>query len=448
MSVSDNLRVAFGRDRERIAQNTDVKDNRIHRSNTKVFLMNSSAPDTLVTHDNWSDLRQFRDPPEIDIDRLYAYRTARLREQMKIADVAALVLVNPVSLRYAVDYSNYSLFQSRIPSTYLFVSQEGPTDIYGAYGTSSLIDRAFPATGIAFFDAGDQLNEGARQLADDLVTYLKELGTDNRRVALEVVNPSVTQACLQRGLEVIDGMPIAEMARVIKSEDELDCMRWSVAVAELGIAKLREAIRPGVTEAQLWGLLNYTNLANHGEWHDGRMLASGERINPWLQEASQRVVQSGDLVGFDTDMVGPMGYFCDVSRTFHCGPAKPTQRQKEIYRAAHAEIQHNMALLRPGITLREFQAQSFPIPEEFQEQCYTCIIHGVGMCDEWPRINPAHRGPNPYDGTIEEGMVLTVESYMGAVGERDGVKLEEQVVITADGAEKMSSYPMEASLLD
>ncbi|MFQ5610280.1 MAG: M24 family metallopeptidase, partial [Woeseiaceae bacterium] len=75
---------------------------------------------------------------------------------------------------------------------------------------------------------------------------------------------------------------------------------------------------------------------------------SGDRINPWLQEASQRAIESGDLVGFDKDMVGPKGYFCDISRTFHCGPAVPTRRQKEIYRMAYDEVQHDLALVRPG----------------------------------------------------------------------------------------------------
>lgn len=409
--------------------------------------MNISSPDEIVLNDNWSDLRQFRALPEIDLERMSAYRQERLREQMRLNDVAALVLVNPVSLRYACNYATYLPFQSRIPSTYLFMAQDGPTEIFGAYADGLDVDRSRPGRGISFFDGGDQIAEGARLLADDLVNYLSEIGTDNRRVAIEVVNPSVTQAFLQRGLEVVDGVALAETARVIKSEDELECIRWAVAVAELGIAKVKEALRPGVTETQLWGLLNYTNLANHGEWHDGRMLASGDRINPWLQEASQRVIESGDLVGFDTDMVGPKGYFCDISRTFLCGPAEPTKRQKYIYQKAVEEIRHNMALLRPGITLRELQEQSWPIPEEFQDQAYTCIFHGVGMCDEWPRVDPMHRRVNPYDGTIEAGMVLTVESYIGAVGERDGVKLEEQVLITEDGFEQMSSYPLEEELM-
>ena len=69
------------------------------------------------------------------------------------------------------------------------------------------------------------------------------------------------------------------------------------------------------------------------------------------------------------------------------------------------------------------------------------------MCDEYPRINPGHRGPNPYDGVLEPGMVITVESYMGPKGERDGVKLEEQVLVTQSGHEVLSSYPFEQDLL-
>ena len=404
-------------------------------------------PDSQVIQDEWSDLRKFRELPDINMERLFEYRTGRIREQMKLHDVAALVIVNPLSLKYAVDYFTYPLYQSRIPSTYLFMAQDGPTTVFGGYADSPLIDKSEPADYIAFFDAGPNLVDNARNLADRLYRYLEEIGSDSRRVAIEYVNPSVTQACLQRGLEVVDGMALTEMARLIKSPDEVECIKWSVAVAELGMAKMQEALRPGVTETQLWGILNYTNLSNQGGWHEGRMLASGPRTNPWLQEATQRVIESGDLVGFDTDMVGPMGYFCDISRTFHCGPAKPTARQKEIYRLAYEEVQYNMALLRPGITFHELQKQSWQIPEEYQEQAYACIYHGVGMCDEYPRINPYHRGLNPYDGVVEPGMVLTVESYIGAMGDREGVKLEEQVLITEDGYELMSSYPFEEELL-
>lgn len=410
--------------------------------------MNNVSPDQMVLNDDWSNLAQFRDPPEIDHDRLRAYRLGRIRHGLKESGAALCLLTNPISMRYGADYNTYLQFQAHIPSSYLVVPQDGPVVMYNAYGPPPGADEARPGRALAHFDGGDELADQARLLADDIVKFLSEIGTDNRRVALEYVNPSLTQALLQRGIEVTDGVMISEEARVIKSADEIECIKWAVAVAELGIAKMKEALRPGVTELQLWALLNYTNLANAGAWHDGRMLASGDRINPWLQEASDRVIQSGDLVGFDTDMIGPMGYFADISRTFHCGPAAPTKRQKQLYRFALDEIEHNLKLIKPGMSFRELQRLAYPIPEEFQENAYPCIVHGVGMCDEFPKIDPIHRRINTYDGEVRVGMVLCIESYMGAVGERDGVKLEQQVLVTEEGYEMLSTYPLEANLLD
>ena len=410
--------------------------------------MSTASADFAVTHDDWSDLRDRCELPQIDSDRLHRWRTKRLKAELAHSGVALAVLTNPVSLRYAIDYRTYSLFQSHVPTTYLFYPLDGPVEVFGAYGVPRGCAASLRGRAINVFDGGPDLAEHARLLADDIVCYLERIGAPGRRVALEYVNPSITMALLQRGIEVVDAAGPVEMARVIKNEDEIASIRWATTVAEHGIAKMEAAIRPGVTEAQLWGLINYTNLANDGDWHDGRMLASGPRTNPWLQEASLRRVEAGDLVAFDTDMVGPNGYFCDISRTMFCGPGRPTRRQKQLYRLALDEIEHNRALIRPGVRFSDLQARAFAVPEEFREQAYPCIIHAVGMCDEYPRINYGFRGPNPYDGVIEAGMVLCVESYMGAVGERDGVKLEEQVLVTRDGVEAISTYPLCAALLD
>ncbi|MEO0329444.1 MAG: Xaa-Pro peptidase family protein [Pseudomonadota bacterium] len=405
--------------------------------------------DRSILEDAWSDLRRFKEVPEIDFDRLHAYRTKRLRAEMQKADVALLILINPISLRYAIDYSSYQLFQSHIPETYLFMPQDGPIIAHGVVGeTPPTVSQQRPTRPLAFFDAGTEQSEASRLLADDVVQYMREIGCENLRIAVECVNPSLTQALMQRGFEVLDGIPISEAARVIKSEDEIACIRWAIAVAEHGMAKMHEILRPGITELQLWGILNYTNLANHGGWHEGRMLCSGPRTNPWLQEATQRTIESGDLVGFDTDMVGPMGYFADISRTFYCGPGKPSKRQKELYRLALDEIEHNIGLIRPGITAFEIQDQAFPVPEEFQEQAYVCLLHAAGMCDEYPRISYPFRERNFYNATLEKGMVLCMESYMGAVGERDGVKIEQMVLVTDEGCEMLSTYPLEEALLD
>ncbi len=410
--------------------------------------MNTVTPEQMVLDDNWSDLSRIQEMPDIDRRRLHDYRLGRISGALRDADAAMCVLVNPISLRYAADYRNYALFQSHIPTTYLFVPVEGPAVLHGAYDPMPVADEIRAGRPLSYFDGGPDLADGARLLAQDVVDYLAELGTDNRRVAVEYVNPSLTQALLQRGLEVIDGVTVSEEARKIKSDDEIACIRWAIAVAEHGIAKVHEALQPGVSEVQLWALLNYTNLANNGDWHDGRMMASGPRTNPWCQEASPRQVEAGDLVGFDTDMIGPFGYCADISRTLHCGPGKPTRRQKELYQLAVREVECNMKLVRPGISLSAFQAQALQMPEEFHEHAYSCVIHGVGMCDEYPRVNPVHRGPNPYEGTLEAGMVVCVESFVGAVDEREGVKLEQQVLVTEDGCEMLSSYPLEEALLN
>ena len=410
--------------------------------------MSVNSVDRLVFDDDWSDLTRFQEMPQIDLERMSRYRMDRLKQQLQLHDAAMCILVNPISLRYAVDYRSYMLFQSHIPTVYLFLPQDGPTVLYGCYYDVPQVNDFRPGKPHAFFEGGTNIDVGARGLADDVVAYLDEIGSTNRRVAIEYVNPSVTQALEARGIEVIDGVRIAELARLIKSEDEIACMRWAIAVGQHGVDMLSRALRPGVTELQLWGLLNYTNIANNGDWHEGRMLASGPRINPWLQEASERKIESGDLVGFDTDMVGPFGYFVDLSRTFHCGPAKPTRRQKQIYRLAVDEIEHNLKLVYPGMTLKEMQQRAYPVPEEYQENAYVCIMHAVGMCDEYPMVKPLFREENPYDCTLEAGMVVCVESYMGPSGERDGVKIEQQVLITEDGYELLTTYPYEEALLD
>ncbi len=404
-------------------------------------------PDRLVVDDQWSDLSRIRALPQIDADRLHGWRLQRLRNELNDNDCSVCVLINPISLRYAVDYRCYGLFQSHIPTSYAFVPVDGPVVLHAAYDPCSRADDIRPGRAINYFDGGDALDQHARAFAEDLDSYLIEIGASNRRVAVEYVNPGITLALLRQDFDVVDGVRISERARLIKSADEIECMRWAIAVAEHGIDKLRQCLRAGVSEVQLWGLLNYANLANNGDWHDGRMLASGPRINPWLQEASSRKVEAGDLVGFDTDMIGPFGYCADISRTLFCGPGQPSARQKQLYRLAYAEIQHNLSLVRAGISFSEFQKAAYRQDESFHDNAYTCVVHAVGMSDEYPRINPIFRGPNPYEGTIEAGMVLCIESYVGARGETDGVKLEQQVVVTDDGYEALTTYPFEEALL-
>jgi Xaa-Pro aminopeptidase len=200
-----------------------------------------------------------------------------------------------------------------------------------------------------------------------------------------------------------------------------------------------------MTENELWALLHETNIAMGGEWIETRLLASGQRTNPWFHECGDKVIRAGELVAFDTDLIGPFGYCADISRTYFCGPGRPSDEQKRIYGLARDQIETNIALLAPGMTFRELAEKGWRTPGEFIAQRYSALAHGVGMCDEWPAVSFTEDWDElgAYDGVFEPGMTICIESYLGAEGGADGIKLEEQVLVTESGAQRLSTFPYE-----
>jgi Xaa-Pro aminopeptidase len=113
-----------------------------------------------------------------------------------------------------------------------------------------------------------------------------------------------------------------------------------------------------------------------------------------------------------------------------------------LHALAEEQIRYNCELLAPGLTFRQFTERAWKIPARYWEQNYGCVAHGVGMVDEWPAIGVDPRDPCLQDGVMAPGMVICVESYLGEVGGTEGVKLEEQVLITTGGHEILSRYPI------
>ena len=373
------------------------------------------------------------------------YRQQRVAAMLREADADMAILTSPVSLRYVADFREYALFQSHIPIFYAFVDANGATSLAGA-SNSPVASR--PARAISAFNAGPKLDDEARGLAEDVRRYLGGGRSTRARVAVEPANPSVVQALMQAGIDVIDAALLMDRARAIKSADELTCIRWAIEVAQAGITRMRDVLVPGITENQLYAVLVATNVANDGEWCDGRMLCSGPRTNPWLQESSTRVIQAGELVAFDTDMIGPFGYCADVSRTWVCGDVAPTAAQRALYRRAYDEVHANISLIRAGASFREISDAGFRQPAQFIPNRYVCLAHGVGMSDEWPKIHYRQDWDAlGYDGVLEKDMVICVESYVGEEGGSEGVKLEQQVLVTESGSEPLSTYPFDAELL-
>ncbi len=389
----------------------------------------------------------------IETPALRAWRLDRLRAELARRDYAGALLADPINIRYATGTRNMQVWTLHAPGRYVFVATEGPVVMFEFATTRHLasgfesIDQLRNSTSWFFFQAGTRVAEKAAHWAGEVADLVHAHGGGNRRLAIDRCEPWGAAELERRGLSLHDAQAPIEMARARKSPEEIAALRLSMAVCDLAVGRMREALEPGITENQLWAVLHETNIAHDGEWIECRLLASGERTNPWFQECGNRVIEAGDIVAFDTDMVGPCGYLADISRSFICPGRAPTDPQKRLYALAEAQVMHNAALLRPGVAFREYVEKSWKVPEEYLANRYMAIVHGVGLVDEYPHIPYAqdftHGG---YDGQFEENMVVSVESYIGAAGGGEGVKLEQQVLITAAGPEVLSASPFHDAL--
>jgi Xaa-Pro aminopeptidase len=115
---------------------------------------------------------------------------------------------------------------------------------------------------------------------------------------------------------------------------------------------------------------------------------------------------------------------------------------------AHEHIMTNMQMLKPGVTIPELIEQSHRLEDKFQKQKYGCLMHGVGLCDEWPLVAyPDSAVAGAFDYALEPGMVLCVEALVGEEGGGFSIKLEDQVLITEDGFENLTKYPFDPALM-
>lgn len=384
-----------------------------------------------------------------DEQAMMRYRLGRIREQLVAADVAGILLFDPMNHMYATYAPNMQMWITHNQARYVFVATDGPLVLFDypncefLAAHNPLIDEVRNATTYTYFLAGDRQEDKAAACAAEIADLMRTHGGDNTRLAVDVNTSLGFNALAAQGLDMVDGTRIMELARAVKGPDEIAAMRCSVEATRVACRKMFEAMRPGITENQLWGVLWAEMFARHGEWMECRLLAAGPRTNPWFQECSSYVIQEGDLVAFDTDLVGAYGMMTDISRTWICGDATPDAAQRHVHELACEQVTRNIDLLRPGATLHEVSHRSWTPPVE-KYRHYSVLSHGVGQCDEWPSVPFPHNWDvSGYDGVLEPGMVLTVESYVGARSGGPGCKLEDQVLITEDGPENLSPWTLD-----
>ena len=401
-----------------------------------------------------AQLDQLAPQEPIDLVAVRSYRLRRLRAEMAAESIDACVLLDPVNIRYATGARNMQVFHARNPARYLFVPQSEPVVLHEFAGCAHLaegletIDEIRPAITASYVAAGDAIATVEAAWAAQVAVLVREHCGARATVGVERVNAGAALALREEGFRLLDAQGPVERARAIKSAEELKCVRASVGATQLAVARLREAIRPGLTENELWSVLHQGVIALGGEYIETRLLSSGARTNPWFQETGERRLAANELVALDTDVVGCHGYYCDFSRTFHTGPNGPSRKQRELYRFAHEQVHHNLQLLRAGMSFRDYSQRAWPIPERFVANRYFVSAHGCGMTGEYPYLyHSMDFDESGYDGVLEAGMTLCVESYIGEEGADEGVKLEQQLLITDGEPELLSTFPFEPALL-
>ncbi len=197
-------------------------------------------------------------PGEVDLARVRAYRLGRVRGEMERLGLAACFLFDPVSIRYATGARNMQVFHLRNPSRYLFLPVEGPVILFEFPGCAHLaegletIDEVRPALTASFVAAGPGIAERERRWAREAASLVREHCGEGVRVGIERVNAGAALALAAEGFHLVDAQRPVELARAIKSPEEIVCVVASIRATERAVHALREAVRPGLTENELW----------------------------------------------------------------------------------------------------------------------------------------------------------------------------------------------------
>ena len=394
-----------------------------------------------------------------DLEAMREFRWNRLTQHIVERDYGGLLMFDPLNIRYATDSTNMQLWNTHNPFRAVLVCADGYMVIWD-YKNSPFLSKFNPlvreqrsGADLFYFDRGDKIDVAADVFARQVRELVAEHGGGNSRLAVDKPMLHGLRALEAQGFEVFPGEEVTEKARSIKGPDEIKAMRAACLACENAVHEMevfaREQIpQGGISEDDVWAVMHAENIRRGGEWIETRLLSSGQRTNPWFQECGPRICQNNEILAFDTDLVGAYGICCDISRTWWIGDEPPRPDMVDAMKHAHEHIMTNMEMLKPGVTIPELTANTHKLHDKFQAQKYGCLMHGVGLCDEWPLVAyPDKAVAGAFDYALEPGMTLCVEVLVGEVGGDFSIKLEDQVLITEDGYENLTKYPFDPALM-
>jgi len=394
-----------------------------------------------------------------NLPRMREFRWKRLTDHIVQRGYGGLLMFDPLNIRYATDSTNMQLWNTHNPFRAVLLCSDGYMVIWD-YKNSPFLSEFNPlvkeqrsGADLFYFDRGDKIDIAADKFSNEVRTLITEHSASNMRLAVDKIMLHGLRSLEAQGFEIMEGEEVTEKCRSIKGEDEILAMRCASEACENAVAIMEQKARIDVpkgntSEDDIWAVLHAENIKRGGEWIETRLLASGPRTNPWFQECGPRIVQNNEIVAFDTDLVGSYGICVDISRTWWIGDKPPRPDMIYAMQHAHEHIMYNMDLLRPGIHMRDLTFNAHKLDKNFQNGKYGCLMHGVGLCDEWPLIAyPDKFVEGAYDYVLEPGMVLCVEALVSPENGDFSIKLEDQVLITENGYENLTKYPFDPILM-
>lgn len=389
-----------------------------------------------------------------NLPAMRAYRLNRITEKLAERDYGGLLVFDPLNIRYATDSTNMQLWNTHNPFRACLILGDGHMVLWDyknapfLSGFNPLVREVRAGADLFYFDRGDKVDVAADLFANEVRELMAAHAPGNARLAVDKIMLHGLRALETQGFEIKDGEEVTEKARAIKGPDEILAMRCAMLGCEAAMAEMEAATEPGMTEDAIWAELHRANIARGGEWIETRLLTTGPRTNPWFQECGPRMLQNNEILAFDTDLIGCYGICADISRSWWIGDDNPRPDMIDAMRHAYDHIMTNMEMLKPGVRFDDLTANTHVLAPQYQKQKYGCLMHGVGLCDEWPLIAyPDRAVPGAFDYVLEPGMTLCVEALVSPEGGDFSIKLEDQVLITEDGFENLTTYPFDERLM-
>ncbi len=375
----------------------------------------------------------------IDFERMRRDRLQRLRDQMTARDLGALVLFAGANIRYATG-SYQGNWKYNINIRYCVLPNGGEPVLFETAGSDLhcaeidmpwMQDNIRPA--ITWQWAEGAVPHMADRMVASVIEVLTAAGVQKERIGIDNIDMASLTAFQKSGLKLVDGWPAVSSARVVKTQDEIECLKQASSIGDAAMWKIKyEWLKPGVREREIEAKVHEFMLERGCEIIYDIIVASGGNTSPYRRWATDKLIRQGDLIIVDINVVGPSGYFIDFVRCFKCA-AKMNQKEIDLYREVYDSMYAGLAKLRPGNTTADVAA-CFP---EYDDDTYgTCTLqqfaHSIGITlYEGMWVSRAYS--LKYPAEIKENMYFAIETFAGHPGLQQTTRLEENVLVTADG---------------